>query len=162
MSEINAIATNNYLLAAQQEVSHDNTLSGNGTSASPLGVVPGYNETVLFENAAGTSANISLSEALSNFETCKIYAFPNELTVTASFVEEWPADTSRFGMAHWVYHGGNANFPYVIYCTRYDVNGNAFTFDRANHTWFDVNFTKAGAASSSPLMITKVIGINRK
>lgn len=40
MSEINAIATNNYLLATQQEVSHDNTLSGNGTSASPLGVAP--------------------------------------------------------------------------------------------------------------------------
>ena len=39
MSEpIQAIATNNYLLATQQEVSHDNTLSGNGTSASPLGV----------------------------------------------------------------------------------------------------------------------------
>ena len=42
MSEINTIATNNYLLATQQEVSHDNTLSGNGTSASPLGVASGY------------------------------------------------------------------------------------------------------------------------
>jgi hypothetical protein len=39
MSEINAIATNNYLLATQQEVSHDNTLSGSGTTASPLSVV---------------------------------------------------------------------------------------------------------------------------
>ena len=39
MSEINAIATNNYLLTTQQEVSHDNTLSGNGTVDSPLGVV---------------------------------------------------------------------------------------------------------------------------
>jgi len=39
MSEINAIATNNYLLATQQEVSHDNTLSGNGTVDSPLGVI---------------------------------------------------------------------------------------------------------------------------
>ena len=42
MSEINTIATNNYLLATQQEASHDNTLSGNGTSASPLGVASGY------------------------------------------------------------------------------------------------------------------------
>jgi hypothetical protein len=42
MSEINAIATNNYLLATHQEVSHDNTLSGNGTSASPLGVNSDY------------------------------------------------------------------------------------------------------------------------
>ena len=35
---IRSISQNNFLLAAQQEVSHDNTLSGNGTEASPLGV----------------------------------------------------------------------------------------------------------------------------
>lgn len=39
MSEhIQSIAQNNYILATQQEVSHDNTLSGNGTLDSPLGV----------------------------------------------------------------------------------------------------------------------------
>ena len=39
MSEpIQSIAQNNYILATQQEVSHDNTLSGNGTVDSPLGV----------------------------------------------------------------------------------------------------------------------------
>ena len=39
MSEpIQSIAQNNYILATQQEVSHDNTLSGNGTDDSPLGV----------------------------------------------------------------------------------------------------------------------------
>ena len=70
MSEpIQAIATNNYLLATQQEVSHDNTLSGNGTSASPLGV----NETVLFD-ANGTSAvSAHLSESITAFEYAKFY-----------------------------------------------------------------------------------------
>ena len=34
-----AIWNNRYVLATQQEVSHDNTLSGNGTSASPLGII---------------------------------------------------------------------------------------------------------------------------
>lgn len=39
MSEpIQSIAQNNYILATQQEVSHDNSLSGNGTVDSPLGV----------------------------------------------------------------------------------------------------------------------------
>ena len=39
MSEpIQSIAQNNYILATQQEISHDNTLSGNGTVDSPLGV----------------------------------------------------------------------------------------------------------------------------
>lgn len=39
MSEpIQSISQGNYILATQQEVSHDNTLSGNGTVDSPLGV----------------------------------------------------------------------------------------------------------------------------
>ena len=33
------IWNNNYILATQQAVSHDNTLSGNGTSGSPLMVI---------------------------------------------------------------------------------------------------------------------------
>ena len=49
MSEpIQSISQGNYILATQQEISHDNTLSGNGTVDSHLGVVPGYNETVLW------------------------------------------------------------------------------------------------------------------
>lgn len=40
MSEpIQSISQGNYILATQQEVSHDNTLSGNGTVDSPLGVM---------------------------------------------------------------------------------------------------------------------------
>lgn len=35
---IRSISQNNFLLADQKEVSHDNTLSGNGTEASPLGL----------------------------------------------------------------------------------------------------------------------------
>lgn len=35
---IRSISQNNFILADQKEVSHDNTLSGNGTEASPLGV----------------------------------------------------------------------------------------------------------------------------
>lgn len=36
---IRSISQNNYILATQQEVSHDNTLTGNGTEESPLSVV---------------------------------------------------------------------------------------------------------------------------
>ena len=42
MSEIQSIAQNNYILSPPQEVAHDNTLSGNGTVNSPLGVNSGY------------------------------------------------------------------------------------------------------------------------
>lgn len=69
-NEIEAIATNNYVLATQQAVTHDNSMSGNGTVDSPLGL----NETVLWDNSdpSQISANVTLtgnfSENCSNFE----------------------------------------------------------------------------------------------
>lgn len=76
MSEpIQSIATNNYLLAAQQEVSHDNTLSGNGTVDSPLGL----NETVLWSGSwkpgntsSPTNSAIEVSESIDNFEYIRV------------------------------------------------------------------------------------------
>lgn len=64
-----AIWNNNYILATQQEVSHDNTLSGNGTSASPLGL----NETVLWTNDSPSqiTANVTLTGTLS--ESCSAF-----------------------------------------------------------------------------------------
>ena len=76
MSEpIQSISQGNYILATQQEISHDNTLSGNGTVDSPLGVVPGYNETVLWEytgTARGATGTYNLSESWKNFEKIRI------------------------------------------------------------------------------------------
>lgn len=66
---IRSISQNNFLLAAQQEVSHDNTLSGNGTEESPLGL----NETVLWSNASGAAAgDFPLTESVKNFEKVRI------------------------------------------------------------------------------------------
>lgn len=57
---IQSISQNNYILATQQEVSHDNTLSGNGTVDSPLGVVNPLPYPVEFvaTSAAATGTNI--------------------------------------------------------------------------------------------------------
>jgi len=60
MSEINAIATNNYLLATQQEVSHDNTLSGNGTVESPLGVVNPLPYPIEFVGTSGEATGTNI------------------------------------------------------------------------------------------------------
>ena len=62
-----------FIVSADPYVNHDNSLSGNGTLTSPLGVVPGYNETVLFQYS-GTNAITSgtLSEAASNFDMLRI------------------------------------------------------------------------------------------
>ena len=76
MSEpIQSISQGNYILATQQEVSHDNTLSGDGTTASPLGVVPGYNETVLYSGNLTANSTANLSESWKNFEYIKIYGY---------------------------------------------------------------------------------------
>ena len=161
MSEpIQSISQGNYILAIQQEVSHDNSLSGAGTVESPLGVVPGYNETVLFEST-GASANINLSEPLSGFEKIELRYYPQELTNSTTVIDYFPGTATNFGLAKWIYHGGNANYPYVLYCTRYILSGNALTFNKADHTWFTTSFSKAGNGSN-PLMISKVVGINRK
>ena len=70
---IRSISQNNFILADQKEVSHDNTLRGNGTPESPLGV----NETVLYENdnpsmITNTSASLNLSENPLNFERLRL------------------------------------------------------------------------------------------
>lgn len=61
MSEpIQSIAQNNYILATQQEVSHDSSLSGNGMADSPLGVVNPLPYPVEFVSttAAATAQNV--------------------------------------------------------------------------------------------------------
>ena len=60
MSEpIQSISQGNYILATQQEVSHDNTLSGNGTVDSPLRVDADY--IVVTEETIG-AFNVSNSD----------------------------------------------------------------------------------------------------
>lgn len=158
--EIQAIATNNYLLATQQEVSHDNTLSGNGTSGSPLGVVNGYNETVLFE----TTANVSTATLLENtsaFDRVNFYIVDDNdgyamCTLPSYIPGAWkcgnylpfgdnPANYGDYSRLVYVYtdknNGGinwSANGIQKINSTGYNNIGNGYIF------------------------IKKVVGINRK
>jgi len=70
MSDIQTISQGNYVLATQQEVSHDSTLSGNGTVDSPLGV----NETVIYSGTYtnGTFPAITANETIWNFERIRV------------------------------------------------------------------------------------------
>jgi hypothetical protein len=163
MSDIQSISQNNYILATQQEVSHDNTLSGNGTVDSPLGVVPGYNETVLFSAATPYDKNrtsITLSESYKNFDELKIY---------------------------WAHHIGTQFTEQITYSDTQDANdfmciggrgSNANQITHFEAAWSAVNNTSLTAvacifstvqagtsiswANSNELMPYKVIGINRK
>ena len=100
MSEIQSIAQNNYILSTDKEISHDNTLSGNGTVDSPLGL----NETVIWTVPNGSentnNYNITLLETIQNFEEiavyCKSTRIENSLQVTTKNV--YPVCDSGYTM----------------------------------------------------------------
>ena len=75
MPENNFIYQDHFILAEQQEVSHDTSMSGNGTVNSPLGVTTAvYNETLIYQkpsNVNGSSA-CALTEPISAFNNIKI------------------------------------------------------------------------------------------
>lgn len=77
MSEpIQSISQGNYILTTQQEVSHDNSLSGNGTVDSPLGFANhGYiwTSASLFTTAIPTvNTNYTLTDDCSNYDKLEV------------------------------------------------------------------------------------------
>lgn len=154
MSEpIQSIAQNNYILATQQEVSHDNTLSGNGTVDSPLGVVPGYNETVLY---SGDGTNLTLSEDAYNFERLRFKVDPGQ---GMKFIETTPVGTLTFA----TFNGfGNAYIKF--FRLTYDSTTYKFTVakTKAIGTTFDNNSTSwAASIDGDTSAIKEIVGINR-
>lgn len=158
MGEIQSIAQNNYILATQQEISHDNTLSGNGTVDSPLGVVPGYNETVLYsghisEGAAPTAYN--LSEPISSFDSYKVYWLWNQGTNCAEEVNEFCWDEGRSATNNFTLFTVN-RFEGTNYtaCGLFEVASNlkdiTYTYSQQNNETYKY------------IKIKKIVGINRK
>ena len=158
MSEqIQSISQGNYILSTQQEVSHDNTLSGNGTVDSPLGVVPGYNETVLYKftgsNILSTSA-YNLSEAYTNFEQMRITFVYND---GYSICQEY--DT-KYDSTHIPAPMGITQTTDNTYCKIGGFTHNNEHTQISRTASYDItNFTAKNAANV--ISIDSVIGINR-
>ena len=152
MSEpIQSIAQNNYILATQQEVSHDNTLSGNGTVDSPLGL----NETVLADNIPNDSTSFTLSEKPSNFERIRIYSTKGPIC------EVQPSDSFLTWACSWSVNNGNMfNRVYQVSSS----NGLSWTVGRVYGYHMAENSTIVGdyGASGWYLETKKIVGINRK
>jgi len=93
-----------FITSGAEIVNHDNSLSGNGTVDSPLGVVPGYNETVLWSgtmSASGVSA--SYSEPALNFEYLRFIGSTNDSPPTNAFIIEtptYPISASQYGVTY--------------------------------------------------------------
>ena len=168
MSEpIQSIAQNNYILATQQEVSHDNSLSGNGTVNSPLSVVPGYNETVLYSGPIGAfNTELTLNEPFSAFQYVGVTQQSTNTNVMLNYYPTERLDPLRicFNLNWGVNYMLNA---YVKFTPVDNSNGlkykyvnNTVQLMRHDNTNFsilqnDTTYVKSG-------LQIKFIGINRK
>ena len=160
MSEpIQSIAQNNYILATQQEVSHDNTLSGNGTVDSQLSVVPGFNETVLWSGTYQGTGSITLSEALSNFDLVRIEWCP--YTEASNWLEPKDSVTTKVfnNQIHLTGVGVSTNYSYQML-----VNIALQVNDTSVSESYHASVTLHGSSDTGTLRgykIYKIIGINR-
>ena len=167
MSEnIQSISQGNYILATQKEVSHDNTLSGNGTVDSPLGVVPGYNETVLYDNPTNdnvtNTAEFVMNESLWNFHRAFI-EFDNMEFTGQPLNMEIDLDISTTGTSYYTPMRNGNSFPELnIPFANFYINsaGNIKYTNRGllYGPWSNIHTTNLDRRG---YRVRKVIGINR-
>lgn len=147
-----------FITSGAEIVNHDASLSGNGTVDSPLGVVPGYNETVLWSGAS-TNTAFALSEPITNFEY--IMLSNNVLPAPAVFVKVEPSHSAKFGYARsWMSDDNNCHYRFYSVTS---TDGKNFV----NRYTRGIDYTTAmaethGGGSNWHLENTQIVGINRK
>ena len=141
------------ILQTPQEVSHDNTLSGNGTVESPLGVVPGYNETVLWSGDALTG---TLNESPWNFEKL---GFETSGSLNSLQYNEFPAISGKNMMAMTTI-GPESTTVWHFTPSQISFNGNTFTLKSCDF-YVRTNKTTISWNDGDHIKMIKVIGINR-
>ncbi len=151
-----------FITEGAEIVNHDSSLSGNGTVDSPLGVVPGYNETVLWEGdwkftASGQNNAKIMNDSITNYEYLFIdlYGYAGGQPSTNIIrtgngggvieVKNWGGsnDTVRFNFATF---GFSANSAWIGNTKQVSLN--------FNNTLTTGNPNNAG--------IIRVVGVNRK
>ena len=148
-----------FITSGAEIVNHDNSLSGNGTVDSPLGVVPGYNETVLWEGTLGavgvTSA--TLSEAFTNFEQIEVWwAQQGERTLVQRY---YTANLSQLFCLHGKYNSSNDQT--YLFIAAWSISGTSaaklYCKYKSSNQWNNNTWTDA-----NELCPCKIVGINRK
>lgn len=153
---IRSISQNNFILADQKEVSHDNTLSGNGTEASPLGL----NETVLWDGNGTPATSANLSESVNNFEYIDFVVghneAPNLYRVRVSITG------SAISISKWFMSGSSAGW-IILATSVYEISnsGTTLSLGKGIHMWFSIDNFARGGTGTNGVKLYKVIGINR-
>ena len=167
-----------FITSGAEIVNHDASLSGNGTVESPIGVVPGYNETVLWSGTAITGT-LTASESVLNFDHYKVYISERERG-TPAVLEFHTENTATSGNNAQTGNGGfkaialtmfqNTNQEYFTINSNHAVWNDTFTELSLSTTgwnkymsWNSSGFTKWDNANYTPtIRIHKIVGINRK
>lgn len=143
-----------FITEGAEIVNHDNTLSGNGTVDSPLGL----NETVLWElsTIGGTSTSATLSEDLTNFEKIEVWWAQQSQRTTVQYY--YTKNLSQLFCVHGKYTAGNSG-PH-LFVAAWSISGTTaskvFCKYKAPDQWNNNNWTDA-----NELCPCKIIGINR-
>ena len=148
-----------FITSGAEIVNHDNTLSGNGTVDSPLGL----NETVLYDGEDEASA--PLSDNLRNYTTFKVFVRIGQ-SVHSYTVHELDTAANSWGVVQaW---GESTSSNCSIVCIRLDYDSTNNKLNCTNRkiinfgTWSNNTATPAASYIAAPHLIYKVIGINRK
>lgn len=156
-----------FIVSADPFVQHDNSLSGNGTVNSPLGVVPGYNETVLWSGtSAGTilSAETTLSESMRNFESIRFY-FGSDYNNGLVVEQSCPLGSNNY--FNFALPGGGANCWMQYSKWSADANFSKIKMQYCKAINYG-NFAGTGAVTLTAttandlIKVVKIVGINRK
>ena len=155
-----------FITSGAEIVNHDNTLSGNGTVDSPLSVVPGYNETVLWENTNNTmTKNVqwpqTLSEPITNFEKVSFLYGADDYSANAEYHTFNAYNNFNYNLVAWRCDGpGNNNIFWRE--AKFNCNGTSLTNPYNSTINLSTAFSGAGFNRDGYNWLLKVIGINRK
>ena len=155
-----------FIVSADPFVQHDTSLSGNGTVNSPLGVVPGYNETVLWEGTSDIGAaklsNYTLSGNISDFERIKIFYSRGQSFLGDGCQEIFPSNLSGNSWKC-VYDllTISTDTKMYTYFVSYSASGNSYK-EISGGYWQQNGNALITNSTASWIHPYKIVGINRK
>jgi hypothetical protein len=163
MSEINAIATNNFILHnidAKKLYVQEPLFTANSGDAVYVGWRP--DETVLWENTNKTSTRLitwpqQLSESIDNFDYVDVYYNGDGTSEFSPRIHNFSTSGNGYYNLFDVYNPPNTNNIFYRLC-KLKLNGTAMSVDDN----FTYNFPNGDNNHTGYNVIYKVVGINRK
>lgn len=150
-----------FITEGAEIVNHDNTLSGNGTSASPLGL----NETVLWENTDNKLTKDltwpqTLSEPITNFEKISFLYCGDDIIENAEYHTFDAYNNVDYNLVAW---RCDAASDYIFWReAKFNCNGTSLTNPYNSTINISTAFAGTGFNRDGYNYLLKIVGINRK